>query len=103
MKNVMKVANKPTLADAMWNLIPPGAQQPSDECAFVIDGGSLLHHILWQKGTTYGSICERYVAYVQQHYGKATVVFDGYLTGSSKKTQHTIKKSKKTNYRSSLY
>lgn len=44
MKHLMKSANKPALADAMWVLIPQGAPQPSDDdCVFVLDGGSLLH------------------------------------------------------------
>ena len=43
-KNIMKAANKPALADAMWALMPQDAPGPSkDDCVYVINGGSLLH------------------------------------------------------------
>ena len=52
-KNVMKAANKPALADAMWALMPQDVQGPSENDKYVVDGGSLLHRIPWQKGSTY--------------------------------------------------
>lgn len=50
MKNVMNAANKPVLADAIRALVPHEVQIPAEtECVYVIDGGSLLHRIPWQK------------------------------------------------------
>ena len=54
MKYVMKAANKPALVDAIWALIKQDTPGPSeDDCVYVIDGGSLLHRIPWEKGHTY--------------------------------------------------
>jgi len=40
----MKAASKPTLADAIWALMPEDVQGLSgDDHAYVIDGGSSLH------------------------------------------------------------
>ncbi|KAJ8880710.1 hypothetical protein PR048_017180 [Dryococelus australis] len=45
----------------------------------VIDGGYLLHALVWPKPTTFDQICETCVTFVQKHFFlTATVVFDGY-------------------------
>lgn len=45
----------------------------------VIDGGFLLHRVVWPSTSTYGNIIENYVNYVKRHYGSnCVVVFDGY-------------------------
>lgn len=45
---------------------------------YVLDGGSLLHRIPWQKGENFSNIIQAYITYVHKHYPFATVVFDGY-------------------------
>ena len=50
-----------------------------DDANFVIDGGYLLHAVVWQKQSTYRVVCEAYKTYIIKHYHEdATVVFDGY-------------------------
>ncbi|CAH0757850.1 unnamed protein product [Diatraea saccharalis] len=50
----------------------------NDKC-YVIDGGYLLHKVIWQKGMSFRSICDRYVHYVTKTFGiTSIVVFDGY-------------------------
>lgn len=46
----------------------------------VVDGGYLLHRVLWPTNQTFGYICDTYyVSYVKQHFGeKSIIVFDGY-------------------------
>ena len=44
----------------------------------ILDGGSLLHRVPWTKRETYGTISERYADFTINHYGTASVVFDGY-------------------------
>ena len=54
----------------------------------ILDGGSLLHTVIWQKGKKYYEICNNYVDYVIKHHG-TTVVFDGYDDKpSTKDTTH---------------
>ena len=49
--------NKPALADAVWALIPRDVVGSTGQCQYVLDGGSLVHRIPWQRGTTYNDIC----------------------------------------------
>ena len=83
MKNAMRQPDKPQLAEAIGN-------QATNECDniinqivplsdhYVLDGGSLLHRLKWVEGSSYSTIANEYAAFTIKHYGKATVVFDGY-------------------------
>lgn len=55
---------------------------------FVVDGGFLLHKVVWQKETTVSTICDGYVKFLKTHYNGrgCTVVFDGY-TDTSESTK----------------
>ena len=46
---------------------------------YVIDGGSLLHRMSWEKGDKFGQICMMYAEYVVRQYKKPIVMFDGYF------------------------
>ena len=52
---------------------------------YVLDGGSLLHRLKWSQGKTYCSIANDYASFTVKHYGKATIVFDGYIGGPNTK------------------
>lgn len=53
--------------------------EPDNDILHVIDGGCLLHRVVWHRNDSYKQICINYIQYVQRHYGhKAVVVFDGY-------------------------
>ena len=58
----------------------------------VVDGGFLLHNVIWPTGGTASSICQSYVNYILKHYpGKScAVVFDGYsnVVNSTKEAEH---------------
>ena len=65
----------------------------------MLDAGALLHRIPWPKGKTYDEICDTYVEYVLQKYGRATVVFDRYLDGpSTKDASHERRTGQKAVY-----
>ena len=74
----MRPANKPALADAIWVLMPKDVVEPTGQSQYVLDGGSLVHRIPWQRGTTYNDICRQYTNYVTRRYGHVIIVFDGY-------------------------
>lgn len=63
----------------MWNQVTDVSRPPKD-VYYVLDGGTLLHRIPWHCGETNDVICGRYVKYVTDEYGSATVVFDGYVS-----------------------
>lgn len=65
----------------------------------VIDGGFLLHKVVWSKCTNFQDICLKYVMYVQQNYGtNVSIVFDGYtsdLTIAGTKSAERIRRKRK--------
>ena len=83
-RHVLLAANKPVLATAIWDLIPPDTNGPNGDVRYVLDGGALLQRIPWQLGEMYDAILNRYVSYIKR-YGQSIVVFDGYRNGPSTK------------------
>ena len=81
----MKPANKPALAYDLRALMPRDVVEPTEQSQYVLNGGSLVHQILWQRGTTYNDICMQYTKYVTRIFGYAIIVFDGYQEGMSTK------------------
>ena len=81
---LMRISNKSLLADSIWNICPSIESHISDNRQYVLDGGSLLHRLPWIQGLTFGQICDMYVQFVLNKYGKA-IVFDGYENGPSTK------------------
>ena len=49
----------------------------------MLEGGSLIHRLQWQRGSAFGAIADAYSEFSLQNYGKATVVFDGYQDSPS--------------------
>ena len=82
---LMRKANKPVLADAIYKLSNGPFSQPGLSVRHVVDGGALLQRIPWKRGMTYLQIFRLYTNYVQKNYGKAIIVFDGYGNDCSTK------------------
>ncbi|GBM40927.1 hypothetical protein AVEN_161573-1 [Araneus ventricosus] len=54
-----------------------------DNLYFVLDGGSLIHRVVWPTQETFGDVYTTYTSYIKRHYGyEVTVVFDGYTESS---------------------
>ena len=86
-KHLLRKPNKAQLMAAI-------KEQSSDDAVLkdvpevehnVLDGGSLLHRLKWSEGKTYSSIADDYASFTVKHYGKATIVFDGYIGGPNTK------------------
>jgi hypothetical protein len=61
----------------------------------VIDGGCLLHRVIWAETGTYADIAKLYVNFVRKHYGESCIiVFDGYNSGPSVKDQEHVRRAK---------
>ena len=58
--------------------MPKDVVGPTGQSQYALDGGSLVHRIPCQLGTTYNDICRLYTNYVTRIYGHAIIVFDGY-------------------------
>ena len=93
--HLMRTANKPAHAEAIWKVIGKGALVLPSGLKFVLDGGSLLAKKEWKKGETFEKICQSYVEYVHSKYGPGTeVVFDGYPTEPTTKDSTHLRRSK---------
>ena len=57
-------ANKAVLADTIWKALKSEQKQPSDNVQYILDGGALLHHLPWPRGSIFDSLCDQYVRYV---------------------------------------
>lgn len=55
---IPRAACKSHLADTLWKLRDWGKTEQREPIRFVLDGGSLLHKIAWQKGLTFDGICK---------------------------------------------
>ena len=85
--NMLRKADKPQLVQVVRDHATELSllnSIPETDC-YVLDGGSLLHRLRRKKGDSYGAIAESYAQFTLRHYGQATVVFDGYDEGPSKK------------------
>ncbi|KAJ8873226.1 hypothetical protein PR048_026859 [Dryococelus australis] len=50
-----------------------------EDCIYVIDGGHLLHSVVWPRPATHGDVLACYINCIIFHYGNnCAVVFDGY-------------------------
>ena len=87
----LRQTNKSQLADALKKMINPPNEMMDVDLQYVIDGGSLLHKIPWNKGSTYLAICMQYVDYVKSTYGNPVIVFDGYSLPSVKDMLHRVR------------
>lgn len=55
---------------------------------YVLDGGYLLHHIVWPKLQTFGYIFNLYYNHLRKYKQETIVVFDGYENASTKDAEH---------------
>ena len=79
---------KSSLADDIWNMTQVNSATLPEGSQFVLDGGSLLHRIVWNRGSTFENILNAYKNYVNRKYGRAVVVFHGYQASTIKDMKH---------------
>ena len=56
--SLQKVANKPALADEIWDLVKHEKTVLPTNVYHVIDGGALLQRVPWPRGYTVAAICK---------------------------------------------
>ncbi|KAL8591470.1 hypothetical protein ACOMHN_026660 [Nucella lapillus] len=84
--------SKSTLAEYLWSSAKEDTTLPNENINFVLDGGSLLHKLPWQRGSTYNQLAEMYAEFVARKYKKAPIVFDGYSTQQTTKAATHIRR-----------
>jgi len=91
---LLREADKSQLAKSIWNeSLNEVQQEVPQNCAQVLDGGSLLHRISWQKGQYFGEIINKYTNYVLENFKNATVVFDSYINKHTTKSLTHFRRS----------
>lgn len=86
---------------SLYKLFNPAEEEILGSCIFVIDGGYLLHRVVWHSGQSFLNICGSYVSFVQNNYkSNAVIVFDGYpdnIDGKSTKYAERSRRAQKKN------
>lgn len=60
-------------------MTPVDIEFNENDVTYIIDDGFLLHRVVWSEDDTFFVVLDKYVKYLQRHYGsKTVVVFDGY-------------------------
>ena len=86
-KGYMRKTNKSILAAHLKSKVTKYSEIPPDPW-YVVDGGHLLHTVVWPKDATYQQVCQAYIDYVIRHYGhKSVICFDGYDKLSTKDSE----------------
>ena len=92
----MRKTNKSALGSLLKSFAPAQPNIPNN-CQFVLDGGHLLQSVMWPQPSTYGGVCNFYIAHTLKHYGAGTViVFDGYSMISTKAAEQLRRAKKST-------
>jgi len=45
-----------------------------DNASYIVDGGFLLHRVIWQAKETFFPILKKYVDYVKDYYNKGKII-----------------------------
>ncbi|GBM99332.1 hypothetical protein AVEN_256555-1 [Araneus ventricosus] len=83
----------------IFDTIPERSVGNTDNLYFVLDGGSLIHRVVWPKQGTFADVYTTYMSYIKKHYdNEVTVVFDGYTESSvnTKVIEHQRRRMKRT-------
>jgi hypothetical protein len=83
----IRKGNKASLVPLLEQYGPAEDQVP-DGAYYTIDGGYLIHQIIWIHHGTYRQVCNQYVGFVRSTYGQCSIIFDGYEETSTKDSEH---------------
>lgn len=68
-----------TKKSSLYEAFSPLCDTVTGDTVYVVDGGFLLHRVVWHQREIFSTILDRYVEYVRKHYkDTAIIVFDGY-------------------------
>ncbi|KAG1665078.1 hypothetical protein GQR58_019552 [Nymphon striatum] len=60
---------------------------------YVLDGGALLYRVHWVKDIKFNEVAKAYVNYIRRNYGSAFIVFDGYDSPESIKSNEHLRRA----------
>ena len=95
-EGLMRKTQKSVLGTLLKSKVGANSIIP-DNSIFVIDGGCLLHTVIWPVKSTYKEVCETYASYTEKQYGVgSTIVFDGYRSQTSTKVAEQQRRETKS-------
>lgn len=73
----------------------------SANAIYIIDGGYLLHRVVWDRENTFEDILDKYLQYFRRHFGhNVTIIFDGYTDYTKNiKAAEQLRRAKQTSSR----
>ena len=71
-------AQKATFAESIWINLKQKYPSAPENPRYVLDGGALLYRIPWTRGSSFSTILQTYIDYVNKRYPGSVIVFDGY-------------------------
>ena len=99
LEGLMRKSQKSALAQLLRSKALLESGLPND-ATYIVNGGYLLHVVIWPPNPTYGQICDSYVSYVVRHFGIETiVVFDEYDSAMSTKVSEQKRRATKSSSR----
>ncbi|GBO14578.1 hypothetical protein AVEN_106492-1 [Araneus ventricosus] len=67
----------------IFDTVPERPVGNTDNLYFALDGGCLIHRVVWPKQETFVNVYTTYISYIKRHYGdEVTIAFDGYTESS---------------------
>lgn len=86
------VGMRKTQKSKIYDYFEPINYQVVCDATYIIDGGFLLHRVVWQKNDTFHIVIHKYINYLSNNFGTNTVViFDGYSDSSKNISYGTTK------------
>jgi hypothetical protein len=77
-----------TRKSTFFDVLEPLGEVEANSCdggMYVIDGGFLLHRVVWPQNCTFADVLTAYETYITRHYGEiVTVIFDEYNSDCTK-------------------
>ena len=80
----------------LYQFFKPDIEPSTRNRIYIVDGGYLLHKVVWGVCNTYSEVAEKYVYYISRHFGNnCVIVFDGYSYNLSTKNTERIRRLQK--------
>lgn len=92
------VSLRKTAKSALMTLFSssPAPDKIPEDCNITVDGGHLLHAVVWPRPATYADVIGSYTRYVQRYFSSsACVIFDGYTQTMSTKAEEQRRRASK--------
>ena len=73
-EGIMRKTQKSVLRDTLNKFVAHESTFPEDK-VFVLDGGHLLHTVIWPTPSTFAEVCQTHILYVLNNFGAGSIVY----------------------------